>query len=79
MDKIKISYGQINSELAIFIFKEGTSYIAYSPALDLSGYGETEEEARSSFNIAISEYFKYGVTEGTLYKDLKEHGWRMIA
>ncbi len=33
------------------------NYVAYSPALDLSGYGKTEEEARDSFNIVLKEYF----------------------
>lgn len=59
MDKINISKEKINSELAIFLFKEDDNYIAYSPALDLSGYGKTEEEARNSFNIVLKEYFDY--------------------
>lgn len=75
MDKINISNEKINSELAIFLFKEDDNFIAYSPALDLSGYGKTEEEARDSFNIVLKEYFDYAINEGTLYKDLKEHGW----
>ena len=74
MDKINISNEKINSELAIFLFKEDDNFIAYSPALDLSGYGKTEEEARNSFNIVLKEYFDYAINEGTLYKDLKEHG-----
>jgi len=75
MDKINISNEKINSELAIFLFKEDDSYIAYSPALDLSGYGKTEEEARNSFNIVLKEYFDYAINEGSLYQDLKNHSW----
>ena len=77
MDKINISKEKINSELAIFLFKEDDNYIAYSPALDLSGYGKTEEEARDSFNIVLKEYFDYCINEGTLYQDLKSHGWNI--
>ena len=77
MDKINISNEKINSELAIFLFKEDENYIAYSPALDLSGYGKTEEEARNSFNIVLNEYFDYSISEGTLYQDLKTHGWNI--
>ena len=73
MDKINISNEKINSELAIFLFKEDDNYIAYSPALDLSGYGKTEEEARGSFNIVLKEYFDYAIIEETLYKDLIHH------
>ena len=75
MDKIHISKKKINSELAIFLFKEDDNYITYSPALDLSGYGKTEEDARNSFNVVLKEYFDYSISKGTLYKDLKSHGW----
>lgn len=44
MDKINVSNERINSELAIFLFKEADNFIAYSPALDLSGYGKTEAD-----------------------------------
>gem|GEM_PF-1268150 len=37
------------------------NYIAYSPALDLSGYGKTEEEARDSFNIVLKGHFDYAI------------------
>ncbi len=77
MDKINVSNEKINSELAIFLFKEDDNYIAYSPALDLSGYGKTEEEARCSFDIVLKEYFDYSVSEGTLFQDLKNHGWNV--
>lgn len=67
MDKINVSNERINSELAIFLFKETDNFIAYSPALDLSGYGKTEADARASFNIVLREYFDYAIHEGTLY------------
>ncbi len=75
MDKIKVTHESVSSELAIFLFKEDGNYIAYSPALDLSGYGKTEEEARKSFNVVLNEYFDYCISEGTLCKDLEAHGW----
>lgn len=56
-----------------FLFREDDNFIAYSPALDLSGYGKTEEDARNSFNIVLKEYFDYAINEGTLYEDLKSH------
>lgn len=75
MDKINVSSEKVSSELAIFLFREDDNFIAYSPALDLSGYGKTEEDARNSFNIVLKEYFDYAINEGTLYEDLKSHGW----
>ena len=59
MDKINVSSEKVSSELAIFLFREDDNFIAYSPALDLSGYGKTEEDARNSFNIVLKEYFDY--------------------
>ena len=56
MNRINVSNDKISSELAIFLFKEDDNFIAYSPALDLFGYGKTEEEARSSFNVVLKEY-----------------------
>ena len=75
MDRINVSKENISSQLAVFLFKEEDSYIAYSPALDLSGYGKTEEDARNSFNITLKEYFDYCVDKGTLYQDLVNHCW----
>lgn len=77
MNRINVSNDKISSELAIFLFKEDDNFIAYSPALDLSGYGKTEEEARSSFNVVLKEYFDYAINEGTLYEDLQNHGWNL--
>ena len=73
MDKINVSSEKVSSELAIFLFREDDNFIAYSPALDLSGYGKIEEDARNSFNIVLKEYFDYAINEGTLYEDLKSH------
>lgn len=74
-DKINVSSERINSELTIFLFKEDDNFIAYSPALDLSGYGKTEDDARASFNIVLKENFDYAIHDGTLWQDLKSHGW----
>ena len=39
---------QVNLVLGVYIFTEEKTYIAYCPALDLSGYGESELEAKQS-------------------------------
>ncbi|MBL7112323.1 MAG: hypothetical protein ISS19_10330 [Bacteroidales bacterium] len=65
----------IECKLPIIIFEEDNSHIFYCPALDLSGYGETEGEASDSFEDVLSEYFKYTTNKGTLAKDLRRHGW----
>ena len=66
---------RIKCKLPLIIFKEENNIITYCPALDLSGYGSTEEEAKKSFEITLSEYFRYTVHKRTLVEDLRKHGW----
>lgn len=67
----------IRVTLDLYLFTDDGSYIAYSPALDMSGYGNTEEEAKESFSIVLEEYVTYGLSKHTLVKDLREHGWKV--
>lgn len=76
-NKITNTGESLKVTLDVYIFMDGDVYIAYSPALDLSGYGETEEEAKTSFSIVIEEYISYGLTMHTLIKDLRAHGWKV--
>ena len=43
--------------LPITIFKEGKSYVAYSPALNLSTSAPTYEKAQSRFTEAVKIFF----------------------
>ena len=66
---------KLKCKLPVIIFEEDNSHILYCPALDLSGYGETESDASNSFNIVLSEYFRYTTNKGTLAADLLKLGW----
>ncbi len=66
---------RIKCDLPLIIFEEDNNIIAYCPALDLSGYGSTEEDAKKSFKVTLSEYFRYTVHKKTLAEDLKKYGW----
>ena len=66
---------KVKCKLPVIIFKEDNSHILYCPALDLSGYGETESDASDSFNVVLSEYFRYTTNKGTLAADLLKLGW----
>lgn len=76
-NKIVSRNGGFSVTLDVYLFMDGDSYIAYSPALDLSGYGESEQAAKDSFSIVINQYIAYGVARRTLVKDLRAHGWRV--
>ena len=56
-------------------FEEDGVQIAYIPVLDISGYGKTEQEAKDSLEVSLSEYFSYTIRKNTFIEDLKAHGW----
>lgn len=57
------------------MFQEDGAYIVYCPALDLSAYGQNEEEARKAFEQTFEMHFTYCINKKFLYEDLKKHGW----
>jgi predicted RNase H-like HicB family nuclease len=70
MKKIKIKGG-----LPLCFMKEGKSYIAFSPALDLSTCGRTFEEAKSNFTEALEIFLEECLSMGTLNEVLESCGW----
>lgn len=69
----------IEVKIPVLTFQDDNNYwIAHVPALDLSGYGLTEAEAKASLEIVIDEYFDYAVKKNTLHDDLKKHGWILV-
>ncbi len=67
--------GTVTVNLPVMYFEEKGVQIAYIPVLDLSGYGNTENEASVSLLVAIDDYFSYTIHKKTLIEDLKAHGW----
>jgi len=65
----------ISGSLPVFILREREVYIASSPALDLSSYGATFDEAMKNFNEAVSIFFEECIKMGTLSKVLESCGW----
>ena len=61
--------------LSLVEFNEEDVTIIYSPALDLSGYGHSQVEAKNSFSEALNEFFRYTNNKKTLDKVLKKLGW----
>ena len=73
--KIGFPVGLYRVGLSLIEFKEDDVTIIYSPALNLSGYGYSPDEAKNSFNIALHEFFRYTNNKKTFDKVLKELGW----
>jgi len=61
-----------------FIDKDTKQHISYSPALEISGYGDTYEKSIDMMRFSISEFlqhFKYLPPKET-EKELLELGWK---
>ena len=71
MDKIAIKFG-----LPVSILREGDSFIAYTPALDLSTAGSSFEEVQKNFEEAVNIFFQELVEMGTLNDVLADLGWQ---
>ena len=57
------------------IFKEGGTYVAYVPALDVSSCGATDEEARRNIRDAVRGFLAASADLGTLDEILREAGY----
>jgi len=58
------------------IFKEGDTYVAYVPALDVSSCGATDEEARRNIRDAVRGFLAASADIGTLGEILEEAGYK---
>lgn len=67
----------IGVKLEMYLFQEDSAYIVYCPALDLSAYGETAEDAKKEFEKIFEMHMTYCINKKTLYQDLKDHGWNV--
>ena len=57
------------------IFKEGETFVAYVPALDVSSCGSTDEEARRNIRDAVRGFLAASEDLGTLDEILQEAGY----
>jgi predicted RNase H-like HicB family nuclease len=59
----------------IHVFKEGSTFVAYVPELDLSSCGESEEKARHNIQDAVQGFLETSAEMGTLTEILEEAGY----
>lgn len=67
---------KIEVRLDVIYKIEGNAIVSYAPALDLSGCGKDEEEARKSLKIVLNNYIKFTIKNSTLEADLAKHNWK---
>jgi hypothetical protein len=73
MDKIK----NISLKVRILFRKESDFYVAYCPALELSGYGYNKSDAKKSFSENLDIFLEEVNEKGTLDKVLLNLGWSL--
>jgi predicted RNase H-like HicB family nuclease len=65
----------MNLSVKIEVFQEGDVYVALSPELSISSFGETIEEAKVSVGEAIEAFIEECERMGTLEDVLEESGF----
>ncbi len=68
---------KIKVTIDLISFEDEGSIVLYCPALDLSGYGNDEQEAKQSFQVVLDQYFSYTLNKGTFNEELKKLGWKV--
>ena len=66
------------ARIPVLFLEEGDKIVAYSPALDLSSFGKTEEQARKRFAEAASIFVNEIIEMGTVDEVLEECGWHRV-
>lgn len=66
---------KVNINVTLFSWIEDGIYFLYSPSLDLTGYGNSKEEAKESFGTTLDEFVKYTENKRTIYDELEKLGW----
>ena len=60
----------------VHIFKEGATYVAHAPELDVSSCGDTDEQARRNIQDAVRGFLETCAEMGTLEAILLEAGYQ---
>ncbi|MBL7718757.1 MAG: type II toxin-antitoxin system HicB family antitoxin [Flavipsychrobacter sp.] len=65
----------LSLNVSVLVFQEEGYFIAFCPALKLSSYGDSIEDAKEGFEEVITAYIEETQRQGTLNEDLTKHGW----
>lgn len=60
----------------VHTFKEGNTYVAYVPELDVSSCGKSDVEARHNIRDAVQGFLEASAETGTLAEILEESGYK---
>lgn len=78
-EKLKLDFkkGSVKGLLKVLSFKEGDSFIQYVPSLNISAYGDSDEESSEMLREIIKDYFHdlFELNEYKINGILKDFGW----
>jgi hypothetical protein len=67
----------VNVLLDVELIKQGDYIVSYCPALELSSFGGTEDEAKEGFEGALHTFLQDTHEKGTLERVLLDLGWSL--
>jgi hypothetical protein len=65
----------IDLDVDVYIWEEDNVHFVYSPALDLTGYDETEAKAKEAFAHVLNNTLKYMNNKDSIFNELERLGW----
>jgi len=68
----------MNLKIPVSIFREGKTYVAYSPVLDLSTSGRSFKIVQRRFDEVVQIFFEELLERGTIDEVLTGLGWRRV-
>ena len=66
---------KVNMNIPVQFLKEGKTFVAYTPALDISTYGSDMNRVRERFTEAVGIFLEEVISKGTLVEVLEDLGW----
>lgn len=73
----KFGIKSVKIDLQVLFFEEDDIHYAYMPSFDLTGYGNTEGEAKESLTIVLDEFLRYTLNKNTLFIEMQRLGWKI--
>ncbi len=68
----------MNFKLPVNIMKQGKSFVAYSPVLDISTAGKSVKDVQKKFIDLVNIFIEEITEAGTINEVLTELGWKKV-
>ncbi len=76
-NSIQRNVKSVKVEVQVKLIKDGDYIVAFAPALELSSYAKTPEQAKKAFNEALALFLEDTMERGTLERILLDLGWTL--